>query len=302
MRATIAVTSLFVLAVACGGSTSSSDGSNSSPSQSDGGAAADGSGPAQPAGQGHTFGTYIALGDSISDRGGIGPYFYDLFLKNDDATYPNFKGKDLTARFPGIQYVHAAIAGAVSGPYTDAPNSLASKLTDQISKLGSSYPGDVLVTITIGGNDLSNHASDAALGQDAKDKTQLAANLAAALGELTKPGRLGSGKVVVLETNIYDASDGKGNWRSGGGARCPPFDTGADVDTGVFGAWNQVVTTAIGNASGDNLVDLHTLFKGHGFNSMDNWFDTDCIHPTAKGHNELRREMWRMLTGDSVAE
>lgn len=294
MRAPIFLFSCFVLAAACGGS-------SSTPGSTVGGDQGGGSGT-KPAGAGFTFGTYIALGDSISDRGGVAPYFYDLFLKNDDATYPAFKGKDLTTRYPGIQYVHGAVAGSVTGPYTDPSTKNAPKLTDQVAKLGSAYPGDVLVTITIGGNDLSDHAPDAVLNQDANDKTQLAQNLAAALGELTKPGRLGSGKVVILETNIYDASDGKGNWRSGGGAKCPPYDTGADVDTKVFAAWNQVVESAIGNAAGDTKIDLHAVFNGHGFNSSDNWYYSDCIHPNAKGHNELRREMWRVLTGETVTD
>lgn len=302
MRKRFFAISVFAILAACGGSSSDSAGSNGTPSSngSDGGT---GSGPAAPpAGQGATFGTYIVLGDSISDKGGAGPFFYDLLLKNDDATYPAWKGKDLTTKYPGIQYVHGAVAGSVVGPYKDPATAGLPKLVDQIAQLGSSYPGDILVTITIGGNDLSGHASDAVLMQDANDKAQFAANLDAALGALTKAGRLGSGKVVVLETNIYDASDGKGNWRSGGGPRCPPFDTGSQLDTSTFAAWNQILEAAIAKTAGDNKVDLHGLFSGHGFNGQDNWYFSDCIHPNAKGHQQLRRELWRVLTGEAVGD
>jgi hypothetical protein len=58
-----------------------------------------------------SLGTYIALGDSISDLGGTGPFFYDLLLNNDDTTYPAQKGHDLSTRFPGIRYDHRAVAG-----------------------------------------------------------------------------------------------------------------------------------------------------------------------------------------------
>jgi lysophospholipase L1-like esterase len=217
--------------------------------------------------------------------------------------YPQFQGKDLSTKWPGIMYVHGAIGGAVSGPYTDklVPTQ-ASKMTDQVKGLGSSYPGDVLVTITIGGNDLADHAPDAVLKSDGPDRTQLATNLAAALGELSMPGRLGSGKVYIVEANIYDASDGKGNWKTGGGAACPPYDTGMALDTMTFQNWNDVVTAAIGKTQNDFVLDIHTLFAGHGFNGTDKWYFTDCIHPNSKGHNEIRREVWRMLTGDKIGD
>ena len=292
------------VALGCSGGTTTS--SSTSP---------DGGGPGGPGGQADAgttadaappvtanakIGTYIALGDSISDRGGVAPFFYDLLLKNDDATYPKWAGKDLTTRYPGIQYVHGAIAGSVTGPYTDRTAGAAPKLTDQIKKLGSAYPGDVLITITIGGNDLNDHAGDAVTNVDGPDKTQLAANLHAALSELTTAGRLGAGKVYIVEANIYDASDGKGNWTTGG-PRCPQFNTGAKLDTQVFDAWNGVVESAITATPGDQKLDLRSLFNGHGFNSADNWYFTDCIHPNAKGHNQLRREAWRLVTGESTA-
>ena len=244
------------------------------------------------------LGTYIALGDSISDRGGVAPFFYDLLLKNDDAAYPGWKGKDLTTRYPGIQYVHGAVAGAVTGPYTDRAAGSAPKLTDQIKKLGSAYPGDVLVTITIGGNDLNDHAGDAVTNVDGPDKTQFTANLQAVLAELSTPGRLGAGKVYIVEANIYDASDGKGNWLTGG-PRCPPFNTGPKLDLQVFDAWNGIINTAITATPNDTLLDIRKLFDGHGFNSADNWYFTDCIHPNAKGHHHLRREAWRAVTGEA---
>jgi lysophospholipase L1-like esterase len=303
---------LFLLFVplACGGSSTSSStqagdsgaggGGDDASSQSD-----DGGSTNPPPSAGATFGTYIALGDSISDRGGEAPFFYDLLLKNDDATYPTWQGKDLSTKFPGIKYVHGAIAGSISGPYNDAISNAAPKLLDQIKALGSAYPGDVLITITIGGNDLNDHAGDAASGLDTADRMQLATNLKAAMDALSVPGRLGSGKVYIVQTNIYDASDGMGNWKSGGGARCPPFDTGKQIDTTVFSQWNDVIAKSIPSAGGnltDTMMDLHALFSGHGFNSMDDWYISDCIHPTKHGHQAIRAEMWRLVTGEKVAD
>jgi lysophospholipase L1-like esterase len=304
---------LACAASACGGSTTSS----SQPPGQNGDAAAgdaantgdddaasgdDGGSSTPPIAANANFGTYIVLGDSISDRGGQGPFFYDLLHQNDDTTYPTWQGHDLATKYPGIQYVHAAVAGSISGAYGDTLTTGAPLMSTQITGLGSSYPGDVLVTITIGGNDLNDHAGDAILGLDATDKMKFTANLKADLDALMAPGRLGTGKVYVLEANIYDASDGQGDWMSKGGAACPPYNVSSMQDTAAFSAWNQIITDAITAHPGDYLFDIHTLFAGHGFNSTDNWYYTDCIHPNQKGHDELRKEAWRMLTGEVIQD
>jgi lysophospholipase L1-like esterase len=300
--------------VACGGKSSASD----QPSGQGGDAATsgdDGASPVADAGNdadplpapvttSTTFGTYIVLGDSISAGGGQGPFFYDLLHQNDDTTYPGWQGHDLSTRFPGIQYVHAAVAGSITGAYGDTLTTGAPLMTTQIAGLGTSYPGDILVTITIGGNDLNDHAGDAILGLDSTDKTKFAANLKADLDTLLTPGRLGTGKVWVLEANIYDSSDGQGNFMSKGGAQCPPFNVSSTQDATAFGDWNAIITAAVSAhaSEGDYLWDIHSLFAGHGFNSTDSWYYVDCIHPNQKGHDQLRREAWHMITGEDIQD
>jgi lysophospholipase L1-like esterase len=309
--------SLPALGLACGGSTSSpsaaapggstdagggGDDAASSSSAEGGDDAASSSTPTTPpVATTANFGTYIVLGDSISDRGGSPPFFYDLLHQNDDTTYPAWKGHDLVTRFPGIQYVHAAVAGSITAAYGDTTTTGAPLMSTQITGLGSSYPGDILVTITIGGNDLNDHAGDAVLGLDAPEKQKFTANLKADLDALMTPGRLGSGKLYVLEANIYDATDGKGDW-SKGGAACPNYTVPATQDQTVFAAWNDIVTQAIAAHSGDYLFDIHTLFSGHGFNSSASWYYSDCIHPNKTGHDELRREAWRLITGETIGD
>jgi len=298
---------------ACGGSTTSNQasgqGNDASATTGDDGAAAQGDDAGSeaaaltpPITTTAVFGTYIVLGDSISDRGGQGPFFYDLLHQNDDTTYPTWKGHDLTTKFPGIQYVHAAVAGSITGAYGDQLTTGAPLMSAQIAGLGSSYPGDILVTITIGGNDLNDHAGDAILGLDGTDKMKFTANLKADLDTLLMPGRLGTGKVWVLEANIYDSSDGQGDFKSKGGPGCPPYNVSTSQDTAAFSAWNQIVTSAIAAHPGDYLFDIHALFSGHGFNSTDNWYYTDCIHPNKTGHDQLRKEAWRLVTGEVVQD
>jgi lysophospholipase L1-like esterase len=243
------------------------------------------------------FGTYIALGDSISDNGGTGPFFYELLLQN-VSQYPQYAGHDLMTKYPGIMYVHGAVAGAITDSY---PNlSGAPTLKNQVTQLGHSYPGDVLVTITIGGNDLNGHSFDAIQMKDGTDRMNFDQHLKDELGELTMPGRLGQGHVYVILANIYDFSDGQGDFAT---IQCgPPFNIKASVDQMGFDNWNGIMQTDI-SAVGQTLYDMHADFMGHGYNNTNAdqvWYDmASCIHPNATGHNQIRKSIWKLITGES---
>src|SRR4051794_30853914 len=70
-----------------------------------------------------TIGTYIVLGDSISDNGGTGPFFYDLLKA------------DFQKKWPSMAYVHAAVAGAITDSYSDNTPAGAPLLKTQIAGL-----------------------------------------------------------------------------------------------------------------------------------------------------------------------
>jgi lysophospholipase L1-like esterase len=238
-------------------------------------------------------GTYIALGDSISDRGGTGPYFYDQL------------SADLTAKFPGLTFVHAAQQDAITDVFSDALPSGAPLLKTQIDGLGTDYPGDVVVTITIGGNDLNAHSIAAISNTDDSLRAELDAHLAAELGELNTAGRLGSGKVYIVLANIYDFTDGQGNFAT---VMCGPgVNISAKAASTGFGNWNTVLSTNVEKAGGA-LYDMHADFMGHGYNNKDAtqvWYDAaggsaNCILPNAAGHDEIRKSIYKILTGDSL--
>jgi lysophospholipase L1-like esterase len=234
--------------------------------------------------------SYVILGDSISDGGGQGPYFYDLLVDNDDAAYPTWQGLDFKTRFgEGLQVVHDAKGGATSN-----------NLPAQVSNLPDSLPGPVLVTITIGGNDMQANIFSILQGTDGPKREKFRANLASALGELTKPGRFGEGvDVHVFEADIYDPSDGKGDFSKQG---CPaPLSLLPVTPTdGFFANWNGVVDEEVPMHGVSLVTPLHDTFHGHGIGNMnDRWFANDCIHPNKKGHNELRRMFWSAITGEA---
>ena len=237
---------------------------------------------------GATLGTYIVLGDSISDNGGTGPFFYDTLHA------------DLMKKWPGIMYVHAAQGGAVTDNYSDNTPSGAPLLKTQIAGLGHTYPGDVLVTITIGGNDLNAHAVKAIGGIDATVRGEFGTHLDAELGELATAGRLGTGKVYIVLANIYDFTDGQGDFAT---VKCGPgANVSTAMDTMVFNGWNGVAAASLAKVGG-TLYDMHANFMGHGYNNADKaqvWYDSNsCIHPNALGHDAIRKSIYTVVTGSA---
>jgi hypothetical protein len=298
MKRTRTILSVFAaLALAgCGGSVGGTGGNGGTGGTGGGGGGGDPTGtggnaaPLLPAGA--TIGTYIALGDTISDKGGIGPFFYDLL------------NQDLTAKYAGMSYQHDAKANSITDAFSDGMPANAPTLKEQIAALGNDYPGDVLVTITIGGNDLNSHSFQAISMTDAGIRTELDQHLSAELAELTTPGRLGKGKVYVVLANIYDFTDGIGNFAA---VMCGPgVNISATATKASFGAWNDVLKTNADKV-GAGLYDMAGDFHGHGYNNTnaaDVWYNrnggVDCILPNAAGHDHIRRSIYKLVTGETL--
>lgn len=235
-------------------------------------------------------GTYVVLGDSISDHGGESPFFYDLLAQNDDAVHPTWAGKDLKTKYgAGLAVVSNAKGGAVS-----------KDLPAQVSALPATLTGPVVVTITIGGNDMQKYVADILQGQDEGDRAKFKENLDAAVGELLTPGRFGEGvEVHVFEANIYDPTDGVGDFKD---QKCPfPLSLLPTTPTDEFFAnWNAVVSDSV-PALGGHVEAMHERFYGHGLAQGDeSWYVGDCIHPSRRGHHEIRSMFWTAITGEVI--
>lgn len=223
--------------------------------------------------------SYVTLGDSISDRGGVAPYFYDLLAKNDDAAYPDYAGKDFATLYPGLKVYKQAVSGSVSAD-----------LIGQIASIPDNLEAPVVVTITIGGNDVQAATVRILRNQDAADKAAFEKNLGEAYAALKQkvPG------AVVFHANIYDPGDGKGDY-----SRCPsPLNLIPAFDSSVpFAAWNTIVSDSTAK-EGSTLIGFHDAFMGHGLVPTEqNWFAADCIHPSKIGHNEIRKLFLKAITG-----
>jgi lysophospholipase L1-like esterase len=271
--------------------------------------------------------TYAALGDSMSidrypdldhaDRQrlrlpvtGLGAA--SLLARNDDDVWPEFAGRDLVTRFPGIDCRFLAVDGATTEDV----------LESQLGALGAIDPsGDAVVTLTAGGNDLLAllGATDGA-GQ--AGVVRILRNLDAILEAVR--GRLR--RAVLLVANVYDPTDGSGDLE---GHRLHPAATIADgwlhpAATIADGWLHPAATIADGwlrpqemrwlhdcNAGverlcaqrGAWLIDVNGHFAGHGRSApaAERWYwSGSLIEPGLVGASELRR-LWLTALDESGA-
>lgn len=273
MTRALSIVTLLVVA-ACSSSSSPSAGGHDTSGASGSGGGAVGGGESGDAGEEPktttAFQSYVILGDSISDRGGSGPYFYDLL------------GEDLKSKLGDVQIVKNSRSGARSNG-----------LPDQVSSLPEVLPGPVAVSVTIGGNDMQVAALEILNGRDEKARAVFTENVTKAYDELTREGRFGEGvKVTIFHATMYDPSDGEGNFAEAG---CPGYLAALPKQPtrGFWDNWNNDAAATLAKY-GDAVVtvDVRATFEGHGVGKLkagESWFDPDCIHPNTTGHDELRK-------------
>ena len=250
---------------------------------------------------------YINLGDSLAagynatGRNGSGGHGYARLMLDNHPDRPEYDGHFLRAPYPDVQFVDLGESGATT---SDALANLRSALG---GTLPASVDGDVLVSLTCGGNDFNDDITTIIL----RAATEAAA--ARLQGNYREIFRLlreryedaAAGHVVVfLVTNVHDPTGGTG-------AIPPGFDAGfcatinnprlvplRAVAIGNLAVYNTAIADVVAELAGW-LVDNHAVFFDHGMNAgAERWLSDDCVHPTDEGHHQLRREEWFVLTGE----
>jgi lysophospholipase L1-like esterase len=228
---------------------------------------------------------YVGLGDSISIdeyAGGPGWGAISLFYQNKDEIYPEWKGRDLRSRYPGIDFHSLAADGATSTSVAE----------EQLPALPPGNDDPTIVTLTIGGNDfLSLLGSGRVMDREMVDRFRL--NLSKILKGLR--GRYPNGTIIL--GTIYDPTDGVGD------LDMPQVDV--QEAYGLFYAFNKAVLD-IGGSYGATIADIYSHFLGHGSHHGDpknphycsedpsSWYVQE-IEPNARGAHEVRRLFWEAL-------
>jgi len=106
-----------------------------------------------------------------------------------------------------------------------------------------------------------------------------------------RPGVFPEGYTIFVAT-LPDPTDGTGDV-----SRCSGLipNNGADYIKGVFNSVNAAIeNTAAIYPTSIRIVDIESLFKGHGVNTSDSWF-RDCATINEKGETEVAKEFAKVI-------
>lgn len=238
------------------------------------------------------FTLYVALGDSMSTDHyptcdvrdlDAPPARLDplgasaLLYRNDDARWPEFRGRDLESHNPGVEFLNLAQDGAM----------LDDVFTEELARLGrDSDDPDILLTLSAGGNDLLD-----ALAGGERLQTAVKGVLRR-YNELVETVREELPRATLVLTTVYDPTDGTG--------RLPGLESHGRLPLEYLDRFNDRVRETAAELPGLLLADVHRHFLGHGVTARDPecWYwRRNLIEPNARGASEIRRVWWGALEG-----
>ena len=240
--------------------------------------------------------TVIFLGDSITAGAGAwdDDEDYVSLLVNNTNTWPEWHGIDLMTRYPGIDVVDVSKSGAWTGTV----------LNDQIARLEDQltlpFEGEVLVVITVGGNDLQSVLRNPNGVEERLEKT--VDNWRKIAEYFLDEQRFPNGSTVLM-ANVYEPTDALG--------QAEDCFFGLNISSllpSLYAANAQL--RGLAEEAGFSALDMRGTFLGHGFNYNDPitphyneddpslWLANGCTHPNPRGHHEIRSMFWRAIDGD----
>jgi lysophospholipase L1-like esterase len=192
-----------------------------------------------------------------------------LLYHNDDQRWPEFEGRDLSHRSPGLKLLVLAEDGAMIDDIT----------TEELARLGhdSNDPGFVL-TLSAGGNDLL----DALATGRQLDKA--VRRIALRFTDLVETIREELPRATLVLTTVYDPTDGTGG--------LPGMESYGSLPVEYLDHFNEHVRELADSMTGAVLADVHRHFRGHGVTARerDRWYwHRNMIEPNARGASEIRR-------------
>jgi lysophospholipase L1-like esterase len=249
-----------------------------------------------------TIGDSLAAGYNAEPREKM--RFDALLFENDDAKYPTFAGKDIKALWPAATIKNIGNSGAKSDEiYDDVKTALG---------IFGSFPkevdGDVVVFLSSGGNDFNDDVQTIISTSKTEDcAEQVNENNGNIYDKLREYYGKDGHKLVVLQFNLHDPTDGEGTIPAGfSDGFCeqlsnPLFQLVKDLGLSNLNLFNQRMAEFIAVQPDGVLADNYTLFMNHAMNGgSERWIDDDCIHPNNEGHHRMRALLWELLTGESI--
>jgi hypothetical protein len=243
-----------------------------------------------------SFQHYIALGDSMSidlypaldvgetdvqvalewdaRAGAVAPLgAASLLHRNADDRYPEFAGRDLITRHPGIEFANVAEDGATIGDVFGS----------QLPQVPAS-DDRTLITLSVGGNDLLSAFANS-------PKPELLRHIVKDIGDgyefLVESLQRARPNSVLILTTIYDPSDDT--------RRIPGvFDDAGPLPLEFLHAMNDRIRSLAGEQVRTTIADAYKLFLGHGVTApeSDRWYwKRSLVEPNAPGASAIR-SLW----------
>ncbi|MGH7579147.1 MAG: SGNH/GDSL hydrolase family protein [Gemmatimonadales bacterium] len=239
-----------------------------------------------------TFTLYVALGDSMSSDHyptcdvrdlDAPPARLDplgaaaLLHHNDDLRWPEFRGRDLEAHSPGVEFLNLTEDGAMIDDVA----------TEELARLGrdSRDPG-ILLSLTAGGNDLLDALAGGSPLEGAVRR------IVRRYTDLVETVREELPKATMMLTTVYDPTDGSG--------MLPGLERQGKLPLEHLDRFNQQVRQTARDIPGVLLADVHHRFLGHGMTApeRERWYwRRNLIEPNARGASEIRRVWLELLEG-----
>ena len=255
-----------------------------------------------------SYSHYIALGDSMSSdlypaldagatevavnlkwnsgAGEVAPLgAASLLHRNDDERFPELTGEDLATRFPGIAFANLSEDGAT------IPDVFVEQL-DRLEEIVADMRGEqLLVTLTVGSNDLLHallsRPSASLMKAKTRDIVDASAALVARVSEIAPGARL-------LLTTLCDPTDGTGHAPG-------VLENDEALPIEYLESYNEALRGLAARTPNAALADAHAVFLGHGVSAPEDerWYwRRSLIEPGLVGASELRRVWWELVDGD----
>ena len=235
------------------------------------------------------------IGDSITDGFGAnkGFSYFDRLIRNPEGDAEDMVGKNLSKVFPDLRSMNKSESGSISFGHV--------RMAENIEM----QPSDVfgLIVMTSGGNDLIHSygkkppKEGAMYGATLEQAKPWIENYQQRLDEMvvTIRSKFPGGCEIFL-ANIYDPSDGTGDTKE--------FFTGLPAwpdGLVILAEYNRIIKECTTNYDFVHLVDIHTLFLGHGihcrkfwtehyvWSDSTYWYFINIEDPSERGYDAIRR-------------
>jgi len=251
----------------------------------------------------HAYSSVLAFGDSLSDNGyyqgydggtagNTNPYdIYGFRRYSNGQVWVEYLAQNL-----GVSLLDVAYGGATSGSTNPAASSAGYGYTGLQWQIGqfASVDSNALITITAGGNDMFNYASNPSL----YNPITAANNIAAAIQNLIV---MGGREFLVMNLSLTQQSAAAQAWMTYFNAQLASnltalmavnsTVTGLDIDLLDM---NKLVLTGIDYMDGTYLAQTY----GDGTYA---WWDTVGVHPTTEVHQQIADYAWSVAVPEPAS-